>query len=243
MIENEVRLAMFISGGGTTMEAIGKACKFGELKGLVKPVLVVSSSPNAGGIKKAEELHIPVEIVERSRFPKGSSGQKEFGKEILRILSKYSPDVITQNGWLPLTPENVIYKFRENIFNQHPGPVPDFGGQGMYGRRVHAAVIIFNRLVQRQEPYTLMIAQRVHPNFDEGEMVKCEKVTILPEDTVEDLQGRSLPIEHVVQISLLRDIATGVLIKGIEDKQYVRPEEREILFLAKEAGKALYPHG
>lgn len=233
---------MFISGGGTTMEAIGQACLYGELRGLVKPVVVISSKDAAGGIEKARKLHIPVEIIARNEFRKGAAGQEEFGREILRRLSRYRPDVITQNGWLPLTPENVIYKFRENIFNQHPGPVPEFGGQGMYGRRVHAAVIIFNRLSQRRDPYTMVIAQRVSKEYDQGNVVQHAVVSILPTDTVDDLQKRALPLEHEVQIQLLRRIALGENLKNLT-VNYVKPEEESLLKRAKEIGMVLYPRG
>lgn len=243
MRETEARLAMLISGGGTTMEAIGLACQEGgPLHGLVKPVIVVASRDNIEGIAKAEKLETPLEIVLRRNFPKGKEGVKLYGKALLEVLSRYGPDVVTLNGFLAQVSEEVIVAYEGRIFNQHPGPVPEFGGEGMFGRRVHAAVLIFNRLTQRRPQCTQVIAQNVHPQYDQGAVLKWAPVAITPTDTVDDLQKRALPIEHQVQIDLLKDVATGT-IETVPHEAFVKSGEQVILFLAKEAAKALYPQG
>lgn len=241
-MKEAVRLAMAISGGGTTMQAIGESARSGELKNSIRPVVVIASRTGIAGIARAEQLGIPVELVLRKDFPKGEAGIEPFGKALLKVLQKYQPDVITLNGFLCQISGEVIDTYSGKIFNQHPGSVPDFGGEGMYGRRVHAAVLIFNRLTQHPAPYTHMIAQRVAPDYDLGDVVKSACVTILPADTVDLLQQRALPIEHGVQIGFLKDFASGS-IREIPSETYVQPGERVLLYLAKEAGKALYPQG
>lgn len=243
MRETEARLAMLISGGGTTMEAIGMACQEGgPLHGLVRPVVVIASREGIEGIAKAEKLGTPVEMVLRKNFPKGKEGVKLYGKALLEVLSRYGPDVITLNGFLAQISEEVIVAYEGRIFNQHPGPVPEFGGDGMYGRRVHAAVLIFNRLTQRQPQSTEVIAQSVHPQYDQGLVLKWASVAITPTDTVDDLQKRALPIEHQVQIDLLKAVALGT-IEAVPREAFVKPGEQVVLFFAKEAAKALYPQG
>ena len=240
--ESEVRLAMIISGKGTTMEAIGKACQeHGFLDGLVKPVVVISSREDAGGIEKAERLHIPVRLVARKDFPKGVSGIRPYGEELLRVLRQYEPDVVTLNGCLAQISGEVIRSYE--MYNQHPGP-RELGGPGMFGRRVHAAAIIFNRLVKRNPPWTEVIAQRVDSHFDRGAVVKSARVDILPTDTVDTLQVRALPMEHQVQINLLRDVALQSVTEVNRSEPFVNPlnpMEHVVLYVAKEAGKALYP--
>ena len=212
MRETEARLAMLISGGGTTMEAIGMACQEGgPLRGLVKPVVVVASRDVIEGIAKAEKLGTPVEIVLRKNFPKGKEGVELYGKALLEVLSRYEPDVVTLNGFLAQVSEEVIVAYEGRIFNQHPGPVPEFGGEGMFGRRVHAAVLIFNRLTQRRPQYTEVIAQSVHPQYDRGAVLKWALVAINPTDTVDSLQKRALLAEHQVQIDLLKYIALSTI--------------------------------
>jgi len=164
-----------------------------------------------------------------------------FGLAILKELRERRATVVTQNGWLPITPEHVIDEFRETIFNQHPGPVPEFGGRGMYGRRVHAARLLFVRETKR-DFWTEAIAQRVDKRYDQGAVVKSTRVDILPDDTVDDLQQRVLPVEHRTQIDLLKDVASGN-VKEIPSEKLVRLGEEKILFIAKWSARLLYPHG
>jgi phosphoribosylglycinamide formyltransferase-1 len=168
--------------------------------------------------------------------------QNIFGQKIIDELKRREVTVVTQNGWLPLTPEIVIQEFEGNIFNQHPGPVPEFGGKGMYGRRVHAARLIFARMVKR-DYWTLATGQRVHKDFDLGKVVKSARVEILPTDTVDDLQQRVLPIEHQVQIDLLKDFVNNQLTEVLSRESLVLPGEEDQLAIAKKMAVILYPNG
>jgi len=239
------RLATLISGGGTTMQEIIRTCQSGEVP--MEVACVVSSNSSAGGIEKARKLGIPDEdiiVVDPNNFREGDGriDQDGFGQAILRELRKRGTTVVTQNGWLPLTPGIIIDEFPGMIFNQHPGPVPEFGGKGMYGKRVHAAVLLFTRMTGR-EPWTEAIAQRVHQKYDQGLVVKSKRVDISPEDTVDDLQQRVLPVEHRVQINLLKDVAAGNIKEVTRGEVLVRPGEEQVLFTAKKVAKLLYPHG
>lgn len=239
------RLATLISGGGTTMQEIVKACQSGEVK--MDIACVVSSTPTAGGIEKARSLRIPekdIVVINLNNF-RGEDkkvDQEGFGLAILKELRERGVTVVTQNGWMPLTPEHVIDEFSETIFNQHPGPVPEFGGRGMYGRRVHAARLLFIRRAKR-DYWTEAIAQKVHKEYDQGAVVKSTRVDILPDDTVEDLQQRVLPVEHKTQIELLKDVAKGNVKEMFRQESLVRPGEEQILFEAKTSAILLYPHG
>jgi phosphoribosylglycinamide formyltransferase 1 len=240
------RLATLISGGGTTMQEIIKACQSGRVPMDIS--CVISSNPLAGGIEKAKKLGISerdIIVIDPNNFCNGNKtvDQEEFGKAILKELKARGTTIVTQNGWLPHTPERVIEEYSETIFNQHPGPVPEFGGKGMYGKRVHAARLLFVRETKRNN-FTEAIAQRVHKDYDKGHIVKSRQVEIKPEDTVEDLQQRVLPIEHQVQIDLLEDIARGSVRKLPERKiSLVRPEEEHVLYEVKKTARLLYPHG
>ncbi|MDP3955357.1 MAG: formyltransferase family protein [bacterium] len=239
------RLATLISGGGTTMQEIVKACQSGEVP--MDVACVISSNPTAGGIEKAHRLGIPdkdIVVVDPNKFRGDDKkvDQEGFGLKILQELKERGVTVVTQNGWLPLTPEVVVDEYPETMFNQHPGPVPEFGGQGMYGRRVHAARLLFTRMTKR-DPWTEAIAQRVHRDYDRGVVVKSARVEILPKDTADDLQQRVLPVEHRVQIDLLKDVVSGNIREVATREVLVRPGEEQVLFLAKRIAKMLYPHG
>lgn len=238
-------MATLISGGGTTMEAIIKACQSGEVP--MEIACVIASDPKADGIEKARRLGIPdkdIIVIDPNDFGGKDKkvNQERFGLRLVAELRRHGATVVTQNGWLPLTPKLVIDAYPKTMFNQHPGPVPEFGGKGMYGRRVHVAVILFRRMTER-DPWTEVIGQRVHEEFDQGVVVKSERVPILPSDTVEDLQQRALPVEHRVQIELLKDVTRGKVREVRRKEVLVKPEEAETLLLVKKVAKLLYPHG
>src|SRR3989344_4544644 len=150
--------ASFVSGGGTTTAAIFDAIIDGRLRG-IKPTLLVASKAGIGAIEKVRErisvygkqfdmTEDDIVVAERREL-----GDKAWTDKLYSACFERGVDVITQNGWLPKTPEDVIRVVNGNIFNQHPGPLDpgyelDFGGGGalgMYGRRVHCARLLFAR--------------------------------------------------------------------------------------------------
>ncbi|MBI5613511.1 hypothetical protein HY947_01165, partial [Candidatus Gottesmanbacteria bacterium] len=210
-IERPIRLAIFISGSGTTMEAIVQASKKdGPLFGKILPVVVISDRV-CEGLVKAKKLGVPAVVVTR---PISSDG-----KELFAIFDKFHPDVISQNGWLSKTPLSVIEKFEGRIYNQHPAPLdPEnrgsdgmplhFGGKGIFGKAAHASVLEFQRLLGRIFPSEASI-HRVTEQFDEGEVVARRKIEIITGDTAESLARRMLPIEHDLQIEFLKHVYDG----------------------------------
>lgn len=229
-----------ISGGGTTMEAILKECQSGRLY-RIEPALIIASSKDAGGIEKARTLgvsHDNIVVIHQRDF----DNAQVFGKAILSACCERGVEVITQNGWMLKTPRNVIDAFCGRIFNQHPGPTPDFGGKGMFGRRVHCARLLFTRMTGHT-PWTEAVAQRVAYRYDEGAIVRSRTVGIHEEDSVEDLQERVLPIEHEVQIEMLEAFANSSLEEVTREHPLVYPGEEPILAEAKRIACLLYPKG
>ncbi len=240
------RVVSLISGGGTTMEQMILGVQSGEVQG-VEFGGVIASNSGAGGIEKAMKLGIPVEVVDPNDF-RGDDrkiDQYGYGRKLFEVAhSRFGATVFTQNGHMPLTPE-VFIEDMERVgqggFNQHPGRVPDFGGKGMFGRRVHAATLYFRRAT-RGEMWTEPIAQKVHKNFDEGAVVGSQRVEILKGDTVDDLQQRVLPVEHLLQKRLLSDIGAGEVKEHPMDT-ILLPGQEVILEQAKRAAILLYPNG
>jgi len=239
-----MRIALLISGGGTTMEAIIKATQNGILENVVS-ALVIASNENAGGIEKAKKLGIKNEDILIIN-PKNFENREKFGEEIIKECKKRKVNFIGQYGWHWLIPENVINEFKDTIVNQHPGPLdngrPDFGGAGMYGLRVHQARLLFVRKVNR-DFWTEATAHRVTVKFDKGQILKRKQVPILKGDTAESLQARVLPIEHEVQIETLRDFANNTVSEFIREKPLIYKDEEKILEECKELAKKMYPKG
>lgn len=221
-MEKIMRLALLISGGGTTMQEILRAVRDGTLS-RVHPALIIASKDDAGGIKKAIDHGIdPHNIVVIK--PKSFAHPEEFGEAIIAECRSRGVNFIGQFGWLPLTPVNVINVYKRRIMNQHPGPLDpgreDFGGVGMYGRRVHFARLVFVRLTAplglkpgmpgySQHFYTEVTAHHVTKELDRGAVMDSIRVQIEPDDDVDTLQKRALVQEHALQIRALNTVLDG----------------------------------
>lgn len=243
---NIERNAFLVSGGGSTMLEMVKASMGGETPGF-QPAVVIASNPYAGAIEKAQSVGLSVEIVDPNTF-RGDDGkvdQYSYYQGLRKATDKYGATVFTQNGHLPLTPvDYILYmsRFGQGGFNQHPGRVPDFGGKGMFGRRVHAATLIFKRDVRSDKMMTTPIVQRVHLEFDKGAVVGFRDVLIAPNDTVDELQQRVLPVEHEINVQLAKDIGSG-RIQEYEFVSEIKPGEEINLRNAKRITRLLYPNG
>ncbi len=237
----KLRLALLISGSGTTMEAIINACQSGRLN--LEPTLVIASRVEAGGLDKARALGIPTEDV--LVISKKEQGEN-WGQTLVEACQKRNIDMVGQYGWLPLTPALLIEAYQDRMINQHPGPLDpgraDFGGRGMYGRAVHCARLYFVRKTGH-DFWTEVTAQRVALEFDRGAVLKTKRIEILPSDDVAILQSRCLLYEHETQIEALADFASGNVTEIKRAEPLVRADELDILTEAKMVATTLYPKG
>lgn len=232
------RLVSLISGGGTTMEQIGLAAKNEQIPGLEFAGVIASDTINAAkGIGRALQLGVPVAIANPERYRNPSTNEIDqygFGQELLYKLRWMGATIVTQNGWLPWTPDNVIEAYADTMFNQHPGPVPETKNQ--HGIMPHATMIKLTELTGRNEG-SEVIAQRVHPVMDLGKLVGIRKVEILDGDTPEMLQQRALPIEHQLQIDMLNQLMRGELKDFDQAYNYMRVGEEKTLRAARKWGR------
>lgn len=238
-----MRLALFISGEGTTAEAIIKAYKTGRLN--IEPTLVIASRRNIGGIERVKRAGIPEEDV-IVRNPRSFKNTNEFALALISPCVQRGIDVIWQCGWKVKTPEELIAWIRGNIFNQHPGPLnppePDFGGDGMYGRSVHEAVLYFRR-VTNHDLWTEATTHEVNAEYDKGRVIGRKALDILDTDTSETLQQRLLPIEHELQIEVIDAFVNGSVKTLVRESPLIQHHEIPILKNAKQVGRLAYPHG
>ncbi len=218
-----IKLGILISGGGSTAKSIVDATKSGgQLHGKVEPVCVIASKADCGGIKKLgpDGEGLPVVVIN----PKGKNDEAA-GKKMIAALHQYGANFVSQNGWLPITPENVVKEFDGRIINQHPGPLNkgnfDFGGKGMHGMFVHAARLLFAKLTG-ENLWTEAVAHKVTSEVDGGEVIQKVRIPITNDmldfnianltdgkfiEKVKALQARVLPYEHQVQRDVLEDTA------------------------------------
>lgn len=220
------RLAILISGLGTTMAEIIKAQKSGELK--LDISCIISNNPNAIGLQKAKDLGIPKkDIIVIETQPHST-----FSQRLLTELKSRNVTAVSQNGWLPLTPIEVINAYPNKIFNQHPGNPLNFGGKDMWGLTVHQAAINYFKTTG-QEENTYMVVQQVAQHFDEGKILKATPVLIMADDTAKSLQKRALLIEHQTVIALLKDLVDNN-IKPVELLKITDPKNLEMLNICRQ---------
>ena len=239
-----LRYVSLVSGSGTTAEYTIKQCQEpdGLLYGLAEPAVVISSHPGVGALKRADKLGVPWVVIERKKFKKD---RPAFGEAILEVLAKYDVKLVCQHGFIVMTPENVIQAYLNWIINQHPGYLepgkPDFGGRGMMGMAVHAARLIFARMVGR-DPWTEAIAQRVSIGaYDGGAILHRKTVPIDKFDDVESLQEKVLPIEWEVQTEVIKMFAEGTVRElPPHETPLVQPGEEKAIEYAKFIARLLY---
>ena len=145
--------------------------------------ILISNNPNAGALNIAKTHHIPTIVV---REPHAKRDQK-----ICEVLKQYNVTVVILAGWLKLITPTLLNAYPKRILNIHPGPLPRFGGAGMYGLAVHAAVL----KAGLKETYPSV--HIVNEAFDEGPVLDYgEKVPVLTDDTPETLQEREKQAEY-----------------------------------------------
>lgn len=178
-MENKVKIAVLVSGGGTNLQALIDAQKAGIISS-GEIVLVVSSKPDAYALTRAADAGIPTAVASR-RFLKT---QAEFEKRILEYLEESEIDVIVLAGFMSILSEKFVKKYPKRILNVHPSLIPAFCGEGFYGLRVHEAAL------ERGVKLTGATVHYVNEIADGGEIIIQKSVAVKPNDTPEVLQKR-----------------------------------------------------
>lgn len=237
-----LKLCLLISGRGSTAAAIIRHFKNSDL---IQPVCAIASNTNAG-VTNLIMAGLPEENV-YVISPKLMNSSVQFGDAILNVCKKHQVDIIGHYGWLAKTPRNVIEAYREKIINQHPGPLEpgshhDFGGMGMYGRRVHYTRLNFVKETKKNW-WTEVTCHRVTEDYDKGAIIDRVQVPIHENDTVESLAERCLLEEHKLQIKVLEDFAHNRIQEWKRNEPLVKNFEEKILIRLKEEAIKAYPKG
>jgi phosphoribosylglycinamide formyltransferase 1 len=172
-----MRIAVAISGRGSNLEALMRAL---GPSAPAEIVLVVSDRPGAAGLSLARDTRIATEVL----------ADPADGAAWLAVLRKREVDLVVLAGYLKLVPAPVIAAYRGRIINIHPALLPAFGGKGMYGRRVHQAVLASGA---KETGATVHLVDEA---YDRGAVLAQARVPILPGDTPDRLSARVLEVEH-----------------------------------------------
>jgi phosphoribosylglycinamide formyltransferase-1 len=172
------RIAIFASGEGTNAERI---IRYFEGNKAVEIMLVVTNKEQAGVIRRAENLKVPAMYLPAKDFKEG---------KINEVMRQHQIDFIVLAGFLLHVPDSLLKDYPNRIINIHPSLLPKFGGKGMYGSRVHEAVLAAG---EQESGITI---HYVNEHYDQGAIILQAKCPVLPDDTPETLASRVHQLEY-----------------------------------------------
>lgn len=192
-----MRCAVFASGGGSNFQALIEKIESGDLH--VEIVLMVGNNSTAGAFEKARKHNIPSVHLASSQY----SSPMDYQNHLLALLEQYRVELIVLAGYMKMLPSEVVHRYHNKIVNIHPGLLPAFGGKGMYGKKVHQAVLDYGAKV------TGVSVHFVNENYDEGPVICQVPVEVMDTDDCNTLAERVLKVEHQTFWRAIEAIARG----------------------------------
>lgn len=192
-----LKVAVLLSGNGSTLQNILDRAAAGELKAQV--ACVVSSRVDAFGLERARRAGIPTISVPRKDF----ASTDAFGEAVWSAVRKHTPELIVLAGFMSLLP--IPPDFRGRIMNVHPALIPAFSGKGMYGRHVHEAVIDYGAKLSG------VTVHFVDEEYDRGPVILQSAVPVLEGDTPDSLAERVQAEERAIYPKAIQLFAEGRL--------------------------------
>jgi phosphoribosylglycinamide formyltransferase-1 len=184
--------AVLISGGGSNLQAIIDACQAGTLD--LELAAVLSNKPRAGGINRARQAGIPVDVVENTAF----ANREQFDEVVADTLERYAPDLLILAGFMRILSAAFVQRFEGKIVNIHPSLLPEYTGLHTHqrvldaGEQRHGATVHF-----------------VTAELDGGPPIIQGRVAVLEDDDADTLAARVLETEHRIYPEAARLIASG----------------------------------
>ncbi len=182
------RIAVFASGSGTNAEAI---MKHFNNDSRIEVALVLSNNPEAGALIRARNFNVRSKVFDKFQFRETTG--------VLDWLKEESVTHIVLAGFLRLVPENILRAFPDRIINIHPSLLPRFGGKGMYGNKVHEAVIASGL---RETGISI---HEVNERFDEGKILFQASCLVEKADSVEMIAQKVHALEHAHYPRVIED--------------------------------------
>jgi phosphoribosylglycinamide formyltransferase 1 len=191
-------VAVFLSGEGTTCDALAELIAGGHLP--ARLVMVLADRPHAPGIERARHRGIPTAVrplhgADRATWATGSDA----------LLRERNAELVVLAGFLGILPPAFVRRWEGRIINVHPSLLPKYGGPGMYGARVHAAVLA------DAAPETGATVHVVTDQVDAGPILLQERIPVAPGDDGASLRERLRPVEVRLLAEAIRRFANGDL--------------------------------
>jgi phosphoribosylglycinamide formyltransferase 1 len=197
------RISVLASGGGSNLQALidhfaGPAAAAGAV------TFVASDRESAGALDRARAAGIATGVLDAPLD----------GDAILSLLETAKTDVLVLAGYLKLVPADVVRAFRGRLLNVHPALLPSFGGPGMYGLRIHQAVLDHGATI------TGVTVHFVDEHFDRGPIIAQWPVPVLPGDDATRLAARVLRAEHRLLPLCVAAVASGAIVLGEDGRAH-----------------------
>ena len=194
--DGPIRLAVLLSGSGRTLQNLSDRIASGELAASIETV--ISSRPGAYGLTRAANLGLPARVIDQKR-----TRPEEFDAGVTGALVEADVDLVCMAGFLTLW--RMPPRFDGRVMNIHPALLPDFGGLGFYGHRVHQAVLAAGR---SESGCTVHFCDNA---YDHGPIILQRRVPVLPDDTPDTLAARVFEQECIAYPQAIRLFAAGRL--------------------------------
>jgi phosphoribosylglycinamide formyltransferase 1 len=188
---NIMKFVVLASGKGSTLEALLTLQSKGQLQS--KICALVTDNLKSEAIQVASRFNLPSQCIPLHNF----SNYARWDEANLSYLNKYNPDFVLLAGFLKKVGPQVLNKFHNKMINIHPSLLPKYGGKGMYGQKVHAAVLA------AQETKTGVTIHLLNEQFDEGPILKQVEVPVVLNDSVETLEARVKVAEQSTLVEFL----------------------------------------
>lgn len=192
-----LRLGFLASGNGSSAEAIVDAIAAGELDAQAR--LMVSNRKGCAAFEWAAAKGVPTLAIPTIGDPEAADAA------LAQAMIEHGVELIVMSGYLRRLGPATLARYAGRIVNIHPGPLPRFGGEGMYGARVHQAVIAAG------VPESAIVIHVVDEEYDHGPEIDRRAVAVQPDDTAESLEARVKALEPVFFVETLRRLAAGDL--------------------------------
>jgi formyltetrahydrofolate-dependent phosphoribosylglycinamide formyltransferase len=196
--EGTLRVGLLISGAGTTMVNLAENIRHRRTSAEI--ALVISSNPKAAGIERARQMHLPVNVVPRKQY----DSVEAFSDRIFQLMRLAEVDLVVMAGFLSLV--YIPADFRWRVMNIHPALLPAHGGQGMYGQRVHEAVLAAG---DRETGCTVHFADN---QYDHGPIILQRRCDVRDSDTPQTLHERVQAAERIAYPRAIQLFAEGRLV-------------------------------
>ena len=218
--DGPARIAVLASGSGTNFQALLDRFNLGDDDD-ARVVRLVASRADAGALERARAAGVERLVLEEDAG----------GDALLDELGRAGAELVVLAGWLHLVPEPVVRAYRGRMVNIHPALLPSFGGEGMYGSRVHEAVLASGVRV------TGATVHFVDEEYDTGRIIAQWPVPVREDDDPERLAARVLEVEHRILPEVVAALARGDVRRDAEGRvRWSRPWFAGDRFLVDPAG-------